>query len=449
LGTWQTWPDLPRPTRNDDSMTSRAGQISALMVLFLSVIFAPGTADANVLEVSIEGTITPASNEILGAAIEQAQSQDYEAIILVLNTPGGGLQETISMLGRMDKTPIPVIGYVYPEGANAWSAGTMILMGSDIAAMAPHAIIGSAQPVQVSATGGTTPINDTKTVNAVVALITEKARAHDRNVTAAREFVVNNLNLNADDAKRYGVVEFVSPSIDDLLSQVNGTRVKNVTLNTSGSPVDTFEPPLSLAFLKLISDPTIAGLLMLIGIYALIFGLSSPGLGAEVFGVIALALGLIGLGFDVNLGALFLILLGIGLLLAELHSHSFGVLAVAGLACIIAGSTLFVPTGYPERYLPISYQRSMIVAFVLPSLIMGAFFAFAVYKVAKARLARPFSDQFVGERATALDRLGPKAKGYVQFQGEYWLAVSDEAIEPGEAVVVVEKTGSVLKVRRA
>jgi membrane-bound serine protease (ClpP class) len=108
--------------------------------------------------------------------------------------------------------------------------------------------------------------------------------------------------------------------------------------------VINFEPPLSLQFLSLISDPLLAGLLMLIGIYALIFGISNPGLGAEAFGLIALALGLIGLGFDVNLGAVFLILLGVGLLLAELHSHSFGLLAVAGTICIIAGSVLLAPS---------------------------------------------------------------------------------------------------------
>jgi membrane-bound serine protease (ClpP class) len=414
-----------------------------MLLLFLAV---PASA-ADVLALQISGAINPATDDLVLSAIQEADGKGYQALILYLNTPGGGLEETKAILDHISGSKIPVIGYVYPESATAWSAGTVILLGSDIAAMAPHAIIGSAQPVKLSPTGETEPINDTKTTNAVVALVEEHARAHGRNTTAAREFVLSNLNLNADEAKRLGVIEYISPSPEDLLRQVNGLKVKNSTLDTNASNVINFEPPLSLQFLSLISDPLLAGLLMLIGIYALIFGISNPGLGAEAFGLIALALGLIGLGFDVNLGAVFLILLGVGLLLAELHSHSFGLLAVAGTICIIAGSVLLAPSSYPRWYLPGEYQRSIIVAFLLPSLIIGGFFMFAVYKVAQARLAPPVSGTIVGQEAVALDRLAPR--GFVQLQGEYWLAESDQIIEAGERVVVTAKLDSVLKVKRA
>jgi len=365
----------------------------------------------------------------------------------MLDTPGGGLAETVEILNQIERTPLPVIGYVYPEGATAWSAGTLILLGSDVASMAPHTIIGSAQPVRLSPTGSTEAVNDTKTLNAVVALIEEKARKHQRNATAAREFVLSNLNLNADTALELGVVEYVSPSPEDLLRQIDGQEIKNVTLKTAGSEIRYFEPPASLQFLKIISDPMIAGLLLLVGLYALIFGLSSPGIGAEVFGVVAIAVGLIGLGFNVNYGAIFLILLGIGLILAELHSHSFGIMAAAGLICVVVGSILLVPTSYPQWYLPGGYQRSIAFAFILPSVILGFFLAFAVYKVARIRFAPPvIGENVVGETARALDKLDPK--GYVLFKGEYWKAEAEGPVEAGEKVEIVDKDETVLKVRR-
>jgi membrane-bound serine protease (ClpP class) len=184
----------------------------------------------------------------------------------------------------------------------------------------------------------------------------------------------------------------------------------------------------------------------LIGLYAIIFGLSSPGIGAEVFGVTALALGLIGQGFNVNIGAVFLLLLGLGLILAELHSQTFGILAAAGLICVIVGSVLFVPTSFPEWYVPGSYQQSMALALILPSLILGLFLAIAIYKVARARFAPVQNDRFAGEVAEAIDRLDPE--GYVLFQGEYWKAKAEETIEKGETVVILAKVETLLQVKR-
>ena len=418
----------------------------SLLLLTLAPPITSAAFSGPVLAVELQGPITPASDDIVRAALQEAEEGGFQAVMLLLDTPGGGLTETYEILGQIEKTKLPVIGYVYPEGAVAWSAGTLILMGCDVAAMAPRCIIGSAQPVRLSPLGESEPINDSKTINAIVALIEEKARAHGRNTTAAREFVVSNLNLNADDAKNYRVIEYIAPSPEDLLSQINGSRVKNTTLQTLEAEVQYFQPPLNLQFLKLLSDPTISGLLMLVGLYALIFGLSSPGIGSEALGVVALAIGLIGLGFNVNVGAVFLLLLGLGLILAELHSHSFGILAVAGLICVIVGSILFVPTSFPQWYVPGGYQRSMALAIILPSLILGVFLAFAIFKVAKARFAPPVLGHVVGENAEAIERLD--REGYVLFQGEYWQAEAEETVERGEKVVITGKDGARLKVKR-
>lgn len=422
--------------------------VSKIFLIFFLILSLTGSTSAvgSILAVDLEGAINPASDDIIKNALQKAELGEYQALMIILDTPGGGLDETRSIISQMERTKLPVIGYVYPEGAAAWSAGTLILLGSDIAAMAPHTIIGSAQPVKLSPTGGTEAINDSKIVNAIIALIEEKAKEHDRNATAAEQFVVSNLNLNAEEAKQYGVIEYISPSPDDLLHQINGTRVKNATLLTAEAELQYFQPPLNLQFLRFLSDPMIAGLLLIIGLYAIIFGISSPGLGAESLGIISLSLGLIGLGFNVNLGAIFLILVGMGFILAELHSHSFGLLALAGLICVVVGSILFAPTSYPQWYVPATYQRSLVLALIIPSLILGGFLAFALYKVARIRFGPPVSGKIIGEEAEAIDRLDPL--GYVLFQGEYWKAEADSSIEPGEAVVITGKKGAILKVKR-
>jgi membrane-bound serine protease (ClpP class) len=419
--------------------------LSLLLLLSPALPIASATTIGQILAVELVGPITPASDDIVAAALQEAETGSFAAVILLLDTPGGGLTETYEIIRQMEETRVPVIVYIYPAGAAAWSAGTLILIGSDVAAMAPHCIIGSAQPVRLSALGEAEPINDSKTTNAIVALIEEKARAHERNITAAKEFVVSNLNLNADEAKNYGVIEYIAPSPESLASQINGSRAKNTTLLTEAAALQYFQPPINLQLLRLLSDPTLAGLLMLVGLYALVFGLSSPGIGSEALGVVALALGLIGQGYNVNIGAVFLLLLGLGLILAELHSHSFGVLAVAGLICVIVGSILFVPTSFPQWYVPGSYQQSMALAIILPSLILGAFLAFAIYKVARAWFAPPMMGHIVGEEAVAIDRLD--RNGYVLFQGEYWQAEAEDTVENGENVVITGKEGASLRVK--
>jgi membrane-bound serine protease (ClpP class) len=407
----------------------------------------PALTKIVVILVSIAGQVTPASDDMIAEAIKEAESENAAALLIELDTPGGGLQETLEIIAGMERTKIPVIAYVSPSGAKAWSAGTLILMAADVAAMAPGTIIGSAQPVKLSPTGGSEPVNDSKTLNAIVALIEEKARMHGRNVSAARKFVDANLNLNAEAALGFGSIDLVCEDIPSLLKNASGRTAKNTTLMTDGAVVRRYEPDLRLRLLQILSDPMIAGLLMLIGLYALIFGLSNAGTGAELFGVVALALGLIGQGFDVDIGAVFLILIGLGLLVAELHAHTLGLLSAAGMICIVAGSLLLAPVRFPEWYMPAQAQRSAAGFFLVPSLIMAGFFALAVYKIAEARLCPTFEQEMAEDRtATAVETLNPK--GYVLYHGEYWEAVADARIEKGAEVLVVSRKGRTLQVKR-
>ena len=403
------------------------------------------TASAQVMVVELKDTITSASAGIVSEALENARLEGAQALIITLNTPGGGLDETKKILDAIDASPVPVIGYVYPKGATAWSAGTLILLGTDIAAMAPNTIIGSAQPVEITSEG-LRPVTEEKIVNAVVALSEEKARQHGRNVSAAGEFITKNLNLDAEQAKNANVIEVVSPGIEELLTKVDGMKVKGRVLATSGVAFSYYSPSIRLSILNILSNPILAALLLLVGIFSLVFGLTSPGFGAEIFGVISISLGLIGLGFSVNIAALFLIALGMALLLFELHISTFGLIGIAGIICVVVGSILLVPLGYPGMY-SIEFQTTMLISLLAPAFVFGGFLAFAIYKMMQIRRKKPVIGEIVGDVAETIDVITPEATGFVRYQGEYWKARSEERIEPGTKVVIIGKDGPVLIVR--
>ncbi len=420
-------------------------KLLTFLAFFFILSFFVHTASAQVLVVELKDTITSASAGIVSEALDTARVEGDQALIIILNTPGGGLTETKQILDDIDASPVPVIGYVYPKGATAWSAGTLILLGTDIAAMAPNTIMGSAQPVEVTSQG-LQPVTEPKIVNAVVALAQEKAREHGRNVTAAGEFITKNLNIDAEQAKAYNVVEVVSPSIEDLLTKVDGMKVKGRVLSTSGAAFHYYSPSIRLSVLNILSNPILAGLLLLVGIFALVFGLTSPGYGAEIFGVISISLGLIGLGFAVNIAALFLIILGIALLLFEVHISTFGLMGIAGVICVVMGSILLVPIGYPALY-SIQFQTTMLISLLAPAIVFGGFLAFAIYKMIQIRRRKPVIGEIVGGVAETIDPITPEAAGFVRYQGEYWKARSEERIEPGTKVVITGKDGAVLIVR--
>jgi membrane-bound serine protease (ClpP class) len=398
-----------------------------------------------VLVLEISEAITPASDDTIANAIEKAENENFQALVISLNTPGGGLEETQTIISTIENSSVPVIGYV-PESGKAWSAGTLILMGTDIAAMAPFTVIGSAQPVKISAEG-TKPITDEKIINALVKFSVATASKHGRNETFAEEVITKNKNFEAQEALKSGVIEYVAPSIPNLLVQINGQQVKGKNLQTKNAEIEEYEPPLSLSLLSLISNPIISSLLITLGIYGLIFGISSPGAGAEIFGVISIALGLIGTGFDINIGAIFLILLGIGLLIVEIKIPGFGIFGLAGLISLIIGSILLVPMGSENIYTP-EFRRVLALTVVVPTIVFGLFLVFAIYKVNEIRKKKPVIGEFIGEIAQTIDPLVPGKTGYVRYNGEYWKARSEEEIEPNLDVEIIGKEREILLVKR-
>lgn len=416
--------------------------------LVFTSIFASVTSagpEDKVLVLEISEAITPASDDLIANAIQKAESENYEALIISLNTPGGGLEETQNIIGEIENTSVPVIGYV-PESGKAWSAGTLILMGTDIAAMAPFTVIGSAQPVQMSPEG-TKPVEDEKIINALVRFSVATAEKHGRNTTFAEEVITENKNLDAQEALNANVIEYVASSIPHLLGQVDGQTVKERTLQTEYARIENYEPPLPLSFLRLISNPIISSLLLTLGLYGIIFGISSPGVGAEIFGVLSIVLGLIGTGFDINIGAIFLILTGVGLLILEIKTPGFGVFGIAGLISLIVGSLFLIPMGSENIYTP-EFRRVLILTVVAPTIVFGLFLVFAVYKVTEVRKKKPVIGEFIGDIAQTIDPIGPEKEGYVRYRGEYWKARSEEEIEKKEEVEITGKVREVLLVKR-
>lgn len=420
------------------------------LLFFISVISNSILAqNQNVLIVEITDTIDESTVETVKESIIEAENKNSEAIVLLLDTPGGGLDQTLEIWDLIQNSNIPIIGYVYPKGAAAWSAGTFILIGTHIASMADNTIIGSAQPVEISLEGSHA-INDSKIINALVARLEERADIYGRNKTIVKEFITKNLNLNETLSLRYEVIEFVSSSIDQLLDDVDGTIINvtsgNVTLETKNAEKIFFSPSFRIVVLKIISNPILTSLLLVLGIISLIIGIQSPGFGAEVFGVIAILLSLIGSGFNVSTLGIFFIAIGCILLIIELFVlPGFGLVGIGGVICLIIGAIFLIPT-YSTREWLIDMEwlnTAALVVFVVIGL-LSIFFVFLLYKIVIIRRKKARVGVFVGEKAKTIDRISEDKTGYVRFKGELWQAKSKTTIEPNTKVIILEKDESIL-----
>jgi len=422
------------------------------LIFFLLFSLSVDAQEKNVLVVEITGTIDQATVEIIKESIDQAISGNSEAIILLLDTPGGGLAQTFEIADLINQSEIPVIGFVYPSGSASWSAGTFVLMSTHVAAMSDFTIIGSCQPVEISVEGSRL-INDSKTINALVGWIETRAEMHNRNKTIAAKFITENLNLNETSALRYEVIEFVSPSVNQLMIDVDGRNVTTskgeITLNTSGAEQIKYSPSIGIQLMKFFSNPALVSILFMLGIFAVIFGISTPGFGAEVFGVIAILLSLVGSGFSISILAIIFIIIGCLLLIIEIFATpGFGVIGIGGIISLIIGSIFLIPNYTNREWLiTMDYLGDLLLITIVVVALIAVFFAFLLYKILKIRKKKAAVGTFIGEKAKTVDRFEPGKIGYVRFKGELWQAISDTAIEANTKVLVVGKDESTLKIK--
>ena len=412
-----------------------------IFIFFLSFSLVSSTNKfVNIVE--IKESITGATTELVGEAFDFSEREDCVANIIILDTQGGSLDETFKIADMIENSRKPVIGFVYPSGAKAWSAGVFILESTHIAAMAPHTIIGSCQPVELTPTG-TRYINDSKIINALIEWLVERANSHGRNSSIMSKFVIENMNLNASEALKLGAIDYVEKNIDSLLEALDGKTIEtthgNVTLSTHGISKIFFKPSIKIYILRIISHPIVASLLLIAGIFSLLTGLSAPGYGAEIFGAIAIIISLLALGFSISYIAILLLIVGFILLAIELFvTPGFGVIGVGGLISIIIGALFMIPNYQNMKWLiSQEYQQMLVVFLLVPVLVIAAFFVFILIKFLKIRKKKPAID-VVGKEAITVDRIDSEKEGYIKLEGEYWKARAKRGeIKPDTEVVVV------------
>lgn len=447
-------------TNNLMSASSARSLISLHSILFILVVIATvlpisvlSSSHAHaeevkkkVLWVEIKDFISYATAEDVSDAVGQASSAEegYSAIILALDTPGGSVDATLDIIASIQRSEVPVIGYVYPQGKSAWSAGTIILIATDYAAMAPVTTIGSAQPVR-----GDVPVNDTKIINALEEKVVSLAELHNRNATQAARFITHNDNLTPQKALDRNIIEAIAQDPEELLRKAHSSTVETLkgprTLDTLDAEIVNHEPSLRVMLANVLANPIVATTLLTIGFFALIYGFTSPGFGAEIAGAVLIILSLVGQGFDINWAGFALLAIGVGLLAYELYTPGFGAIGIGGIIVLSIGSTFMITQ--PVRPLLVTEEHLGNLA-VLSTVIISpfaAFFGFITYKVWQAKRKRPVEFAYHSREGTALDPISKDSYGFVLIGGEYWKARSSGPdIAKGEKVRVVEKQGDTL-----
>jgi membrane-bound serine protease (ClpP class) len=399
-----------------------------------------------VLAVEFDNDVNPVTADWVVDQIERANDEQYDAVVILLDTPGG-LADAMRDIYRAElESRVPVITYVSPDGARAASAGVWIVQAADIAAMAPSTNLGSSTPV--SADGGEIPSDlRRKAINDAAASLRALAETHGRNGDWAEAAVRRADNLTAQEALEMNVIDVIAPTLPALLEEVDGrtTKPDGKVLNTAGATIEEVEMGLWKSILDLLVDPNLIALMLSIGVLGIVVELWNPGL---VFpgtvGAVSLIVGLFGLQvLPINAAGLLLMLLAAGFFAAEVFIVSHGALALAGAVCFFIGALmLFDPAGD-------AYQVSTGVALAF-AVTLALLFGFAAAKVIKVRRTRPQTGQeeLVGCEGVVRHSLDPD--GYVLVHGELWHARSpDGPIPAGEQVVVTGMVdGLVLEVER-
>ncbi len=421
--------------------------------MVLCLLFYASTMPASAQEkppvfiAEVEGIINPATAKFIIESIDQAVQEGGQCLIIELDTPGGLMDSMRSIVKKILASPIPIIVYVGPSGARAASAGVFITLSAHIAVMAPGTHIGAAHPVTLGAEGKESKTMSEKIVNDTVSYIKTIAKTRGKNVEWAEKAVRKSVSITEEEALKLNVIDLISPDIQDLLTKIDGKVIKfdgaTRTLLTKGLQPRSIQMSWRYRLLDIISNPTIAYILLMLGIYGIFFELSNPGaILPGVVGGIFLILAFYALQMlPINFAGLALILFAIILFIAEIKVVSHGLLSVGGVISLFLGSLMLIEN-------PTEYMRISLSAIIPAVLVSGAFFTFAVTKAIRARLTKPTTgmEGLVGEIGTVSTPIDPEGK--VSIHGEFWNAVSDQKIVTGEKVQVVGVTNLKLKVKK-
>jgi membrane-bound serine protease (ClpP class) len=428
--------------------TLRAFSFVLFFAVGLSVLAQPKDGAAPHVDlINIDGAINPAVDDYIREAISRSKLNGARALIIQLDTPGGLLNSTRTIVKEMLGAQVPVFVYVGPAGAGAGSAGVFITMAAHIAAMAPGTNIGAAHPV---AGGGqeVKGVMGEKIENFTASFSESIAQKRGRNTEWAIQAVRKSVAITETEALKKNVIDIIAKDIDDLLKQADGRSIDldghKHTLALKGAAVVRYEMSLKQKVLNTIGDPNIAYLLMMAGILGLYMEFAHPGvIFPGVAGAICLLLAFASLQLlSINYTGLALIFLGVALLVGEAFAPSFGVLGVGGIIALALGSLLLFDTPNSD----FAVDRSIVFTAVGT---LGSFVLAVSYLVFRSQHAKPTLglQGLVGEVGEVRGKLGPKGRIFVH--GETWSAQADHEIDVGEKVRVVGFDGMCLKVTRA
>jgi membrane-bound serine protease (ClpP class) len=395
-------------------------------------------ASQTVHVITLDATINPATADFIHRSIDRAADENAECLVIRLNTPGGLLKSTRFIVSDLLTARLPVVVYVAPSGSQAASAGTFIALAAHIAAMAPGTNIGAAHPVGMQG-GEKDSIMNEKATNDAAAFIRTISEKRHRNVHWAENAVRNSFSITETEALRDSVIDLISPSVTALLKSIDGKTVlvgdQERTLKTASATITAMEMDWKHRLLDLLSDPNIAYIFFLLGVYGLLFELYNPGsVLPGVVGAISLILAFYSLHtLPVNYAGLALIIVGIVLFLLEIKITSYGLLTVGGVVSLFLGSIMLINSDSSLEFVAISWSV------IIPAVVLTAlFFLFAVGMGIRAQRRKPVTgvEGLVGERGTAIQDLAPR--GQVRVHGEIWNATtSGEIVHSGEAVEIV------------
>jgi membrane-bound serine protease (ClpP class) len=426
----------------------RALLLAALCVIFLLVAAPAAAADRVAHSIELTGTVDPATERWLSEALDDAREDGAALAIVRVDTPGGLDESMRSMVKDIIAAPFPVVVYVSPDGARAASAGLFVTQAGDVAAMAPQTNIGSATPIQLGG-GEQDEVLGRKVRNDAAAYVRALAEGHGRDGDLAERMVRDAANVTSARAERSGLVDLVAADERRLLRELDGFRVRGPkarALETSGVRLERRDMPFQYEALQLLVNPTIAFLLLLVGLAGIAFEAFSPGaIAPGVLGGIALVLGLIGTALlPVTVAGVILLLAALAFFVAETQIASHGVLGLAGVVALVASGLLLFDTDSEV------FEVSVPVA-IAAGAMLGGFTLFAVSKAVSARHApvRTGWEELVGDVGTVRVPLDPL--GQVFIEGALWRAraAGGARLEPGERVRVDSVEGLTLNVRPA
>ena len=421
---------------------------SALICLTFCLVGASAPAAEKVALIKINGAIGPATASYIARSIDEARTQNAQCLVIQLNTPGGLLDSTQTIVQDFLGSTVPVVVYVSPTGATATSAGCFITLAANVAAMAPATTIGAAHPVMLGGipSGQEQKPDDTmkqKLENFSVSYIETIAAKRHRNVDWAKSAVRESASITAEKALELKVIDLIAADTPELLKRLNGRAVDGKALNTATAEIAEIKMSPSERVFQQLWRPEVMFILMLIAIYGIIGEMTTPGaILPGVVGAIALILALyLAAILPVNVTGVVLIALAMMLFIFDIYAPTHGVLTMGGIISFLIGSLMLFNRADPLFRLSLSY--------IIPATLMtAAFFAFVIGKGLRAQRlpVKAGAETMVGKAVTASTPIDSQG-GRVFVEGENWSAVSDTPVEPGEVIEIAEVQGLTLKVQ--